>query len=63
MYSGRDRRTGEVVAVKVMDRTRIKSASIAREWTVLSHLGFHPHVVQFHKAYVTQTQVSFVMEL
>ena len=51
------------MAVKVMDRARIKSASIEREWTVLSHLGKHAHVVQFHKAYVTPTQVSFVMEL
>ena len=63
MYEGKHRVTGEVVAVKCMDRGRIKASSIEREWTVLSHLGFHPHVVLFKSAYVSANQVAFVMEV
>ena len=63
VYCAVDRRTGEDVAVKVMDRTRIKAASIERELTVLEHLGSNPHVVGFKGAYVTRTEVSFVMEM
>jgi hypothetical protein len=63
VYLGRDKQTGESVAVKIMDRAKIKAASIEREWTVLSHLGTHPHVVGFKSAYVTPANVCFVMEL
>ena len=63
VYRAVDKVTGEVVAVKVMDRTRIKPASIEREWTVLEHLGYNPYVVQFKAAYITRTEVTFVMEM
>ena len=63
MYKATDRVTGEVVAVKVMDRTRVKAASIEREWTVLEHLGVNPYVVQFKGSYLTPTEVTFVMEM
>ena len=63
VYRATDKRTGEVVAVKVMDRTKIKAASIERELTVLEHLGDNPHVVVFKGAYVTRTEVIFVMEV
>ena len=51
------------MAVKVMDRARIKAASIEREWTVLEHLGAHPYVVQFKGSYLTAADVTFVMEM
>ncbi len=63
MYKATDRLTGEVVAVKVMDRSRIKAASIEREWTVLEHLGYNPYVVQFRGSYLTKDDVTFVMEM
>ena len=63
VYRAIDRVTGEVVAVKVMDRARIKAASIEREWTVLEHLGAHPYVVQFKGSYLTAADVTFVMEM
>jgi ferredoxin len=63
VYLGRDKQTGETVAIKIMDRAKIKAASIEREWTVLSHLGTHAHVVGFKCAYVTPANVCFVMEV
>ena len=63
VYKAVDRLLGEEVAVKVMDRTKIKAASIERELTVLEHLGRNPYVVQFKGSYITPTTVSFVMEL
>ena len=49
--------------VQVMDRNKIKAASIERELTVLEHLGASPYVVQYKAAYITQAEVSFVLEL
>ncbi len=63
MYRAVHRISGEFVAVKVMDRERIKPTSIEREWTVLEHLGSSEHVVQFKAAYITQKSVSFVLEM
>lgn len=63
VYFGVHTRTSEQVAVKVMDRTRIKSTSIDREWTVLEHLGKHENVVEYKGAYATAKEVSFVLEL
>ena len=63
VYKAVHRVTANVVAVKVMDRAKIKVASIEREWTVLEHLGSHPFVVQFYAAYLTPPEVTFVMEM
>ncbi len=63
VYRAVHRGTGDVVAIKVMDRTKVKAASIERELNVLEHLGDNPYVVGFKGAYVTTTHVSFVMEL
>lgn len=63
MYLGTHRVSGSTVAVKVMDRSRIKSTSIEREWTVLEHLGKHEHVVEFMGAYANTREVCFTLEL
>jgi serine/threonine protein kinase len=44
VFRATHRRTGEAVAVKVMDRGKIKASSIYREYNVLEHLGHHPCV-------------------
>lgn len=63
VYVGTHRETQELVAVKIMDRGRIKSTSIEREWTVLEHLGKHENVVEFKGAYATSKEVCFVLEI
>ena len=63
VYRAVHRGTGDVVAIKVMDRTKARAGSIERELNVLFHLGDNPYVVGFKGAYVTPTQVSIVMEL
>ena len=63
VYKGVSRHTGEEVAVKFMDRKKIKVASIEREWTVLEHLGRNRNVVEFKGSYITHAHVKFVMEL
>lgn len=63
MYRASDRYSGEAVAIKIMDRAAIKSASIEREWTVLENVGQNEHVVEFKGAFITPTDVSFVLEM
>ena len=63
VYRAVHKRTGEAVAVKLMDRRVIKAASIAREWTALERIGKSPYVVQYKGAYKTPVSVAFVLEL
>ena len=63
VYHGRNRWTGEEVAVKKLDRATIKATSIAREWTALEHLGKCPHIVEFKGSYISRAEVIFVMEM
>ena len=53
----------EEVAIKVMDRAKVKATSIEREERVLKRLGFHKNIVQFKGLYKTEKEVSFVLEL
>ena len=62
VFRATHRRTGEVVAVKVMDRAKIKASSIYREFNVLEHIGHHPWVVGYKGTYKTKESVSFVLE-
>lgn len=63
VYLGRHRQTGETVAIKLMRRGKVKPTSIAREYTVLQHLGSHPAIVGYRGAYKTAEEVAFVFEL
>lgn len=63
VYLGRHRQTGETVAIKLMRRGKVKPTSIAREFTVLQHLGSHPAIVGYRGAYKTAEEVAFVFEL
>lgn len=63
VYLGRHRQTGEAVAIKLMRRGKVKATSIAREFTVLQHLGLHPAIVGYRGAYKTAEEVAFVFEL
>lgn len=51
VFRGVHRTSGDIAAVKVMDRARIKASSIVREHTVLSHLGRHPFVVDYYGSF------------
>ncbi len=62
MYTARHKGNGKQFAIKVMDRVKIKPASIVREYTVLESLGEHPSVVGYFGTYKTKTTVSFVLE-
>ena len=62
MYSARSKADGQQYAIKVMDRVKIKPASIVREFTVLENVGQHPSVVGYFGTYKTATTVSFVLE-
>jgi serine/threonine protein kinase len=63
VYRAISRRNGELVAVKLMDRSKIKATSIAREYNVLEHLGHHPYVVGYRGTYKTRETVAFVLEI
>jgi len=63
VYRGRHKRTREEVAIKVMERGKIKATSIHREYNVLEHLGHHRYIVDYKGTYKTKEQVAFVLEL
>lgn len=66
VYTSSHRKTGNNnFAIKIMDRNRIKSSSIYREWMVLEHIGTEAHrgIVNYFATYKTKRDVSFVFEL
>jgi len=62
VYTARHKKSGKQFAIKVMDRVKIKPASIVREYTVLEAVGEHPSVVGYFGTYKTAHTVSFVLE-
>jgi calcium/calmodulin-dependent protein kinase I len=64
VFAARHRRnTTMSVALKVMDRSRIKVTSIQREFSVMEAIGDHPGVVGYYGCYKTSEKVTFVLEL
>ncbi|XP_066316904.1 putative CBL-interacting protein kinase 13 [Miscanthus floridulus] len=65
VYHARNVRTGEEVAIKVMEKEKIfKSglmAHIKREIAVLRRVR-HPHIVQLYEVMATKLRIYFVME-
>ncbi|XP_039125441.1 CBL-interacting serine/threonine-protein kinase 12 [Dioscorea cayenensis subsp. rotundata] len=65
VYLARNARTGESVAIKVLDKEKIlKSglmAHIKREIAILRRVR-HPNIVQLHEVMATKAKIYFVME-
>lgn len=64
VFRARHRReSSQQVALKIMDRSRIKVTSIQRELTVMEAMGTHPGIITYHGSYVSPEKVTFVLEL
>ncbi|CAA2995542.1 CBL-interacting serine threonine- kinase 14-like [Olea europaea subsp. europaea] len=65
VYHARDLRTGQSVAIKVVNKQRILkgnlTANIKREISIMRWLR-HPHIVRLHEVLATKTRIYFVME-
>lgn len=60
---GKDRGTGEVVAIKVVDKWRYATEDNSeREIRILSKVS-HPHCIQLHAVYITSRKVYIITEL
>jgi serine/threonine protein kinase len=62
VYKAVHKKSHKEVAIKIMDRGKIKPTSIHREWNVLEHLGHHPYIVDYIGTYKTRDHVYFCME-
>ncbi|XP_010529929.1 PREDICTED: CBL-interacting serine/threonine-protein kinase 22-like [Tarenaya hassleriana] len=65
VYEAVDVRTGEGVAIKVVNKKRLKeglTAHVKREISVMRRLR-HPHIVRLFEVLATKTKIYFVMEL
>ncbi|CAI9774770.1 unnamed protein product [Fraxinus pennsylvanica] len=65
VYHARDLRTGQSVAIKVVNKQRILKGNltenIKREISIMRWLR-HPHIVRLHEVLATKTRIYFVME-
>ncbi|GAV58634.1 Pkinase domain-containing protein/NAF domain-containing protein [Cephalotus follicularis] len=65
VYHARNLRTGQSVAVKVINKKKISSTSlmsnIKREISIMSRLH-NPHIVKLYEVLATKTKIYFVME-
>ncbi|NP_001267860.1 hypothetical protein VitviT2T_019062 [Vitis vinifera] len=65
VYYGRDLKTGQSVAIKVIDKEKIFKVGLIdqtkREISVMK-LVKHPNVIQFYEVMATKTKIYFVME-
>ncbi|KAL2557573.1 CBL-interacting serine/threonine-protein kinase 11 [Forsythia ovata] len=65
VYHARDLRTGQSVAIKVVNKHRILkgnlTANIKREISIMRWMR-HPHIVRLHEVLATKTRIYFVME-
>ncbi|GKV20796.1 hypothetical protein SLEP1_g30863 [Rubroshorea leprosula] len=66
VYHARDIRTGQSVAIKVINKKKLSSSSlmsnIKREISIMSRLN-HPYIVKFHEVLATKSKIYFVMEI
>jgi calcium/calmodulin-dependent protein kinase-4 len=60
---GRNRQTGEHVAVKRIQIARSRVEALKAEITVLLEVGRHPNIVELKDVFLTETEVQLVMEL
>ncbi|KAA8549492.1 hypothetical protein F0562_001176 [Nyssa sinensis] len=65
VYHARDTRTGQSVAIKVINKKRIMGTSlmsnIKREISIMRRLR-HPHIVKLFEVLASKTKIYFVME-
>ncbi|XP_019167145.1 PREDICTED: CBL-interacting serine/threonine-protein kinase 11 [Ipomoea nil] len=65
VYHARDIRSGQSVAIKVINKKKISSpammANILREISIMRRLH-NPHTVRLHEVLATKTKIYFVME-
>ncbi|XP_021909680.1 CBL-interacting serine/threonine-protein kinase 11 [Carica papaya] len=65
VYHARDVRSGQSVAVKIINKKRVASASlmsnIKREISIMRRLT-HPNIVKLHEVLATKSKIYFVME-
>lgn len=63
MYYSVDRRTGETVAIKVVDIELAEDSieEILQEISIMSGLS-SPHVIQYHGSYLQGTKLWIIME-
>ncbi|KAL7152194.1 hypothetical protein ABFS83_04G080500 [Erythranthe nasuta] len=66
VYHARDMATGQSVAIKVIQKTRLNNdanliAAIKREVSIMSRLR-HPHIVKIYEVLATRTKIYIVLE-
>ncbi|CAI9774765.1 unnamed protein product [Fraxinus pennsylvanica] len=65
VYHARDVRTGQSVAIKVVDKEWILKENlkenVIREISIMCWLR-HPHIVHLHEVLATKTRIYYVME-
>ncbi|XP_022732152.1 CBL-interacting serine/threonine-protein kinase 11 [Durio zibethinus] len=65
VYHARNVRTGQSVAVKVINKKKLSSTSlmcnVKREISIMSRLN-HPYIVKLYEVLATKTKIYFVME-
>ena len=63
VYSGQERSTGKMVAIKKINKTSSKTIRLSVEIEILRKVKGHPNIVSLYDVYETPTQVQLVMEL
>lgn len=63
VYSGKERATGKMVAIKKINKTMSKTVRLSVEIEILRKVKGHPNIVSLYDVYETPTQVQLVMEL
>ncbi|CAH8282460.1 unnamed protein product [Eruca vesicaria subsp. sativa] len=66
VYHARDRRTGQSVAVKILNKKKLLANpalvnNIKREISIMRRLS-HPHIVRLHEVMATKGKIFFTME-
>ncbi|XP_049354663.1 CBL-interacting protein kinase 18-like [Solanum verrucosum] len=65
VYYGRDLKSGQTVAIKVIDKEKVQKAGLTeqtkREISVMAMVK-HPHVVQLYEVMATKSKIYFVIE-
>ena len=63
VYKGICRRTGAVVAVKVIDKSKSRKKRLELEVNILRRIHRHPNVITLLDVYHTQDHVNLVLEM
>ena len=58
VYKGRQKGTGDIAAIKVMDAVLDKEEDIKAELSVLENYSNHPNIVTFYGSYLKRDKIA-----